>query len=234
MVRITDKQLDIALRMASQYCYEDDIAMMKAVDTQDYPMTEKIRKRFDRMLKKSERRERWEELRLEIPMPAKKVAVIILVMGTLLFAGMMTIQPVRAAIVDVIIRWYDQYIGIMYTAEGDMPTEIMEVILPDDLPETWGLEQIIKVPGEVEYAITSPEGEKFRLSQIVIGEEEQWIDNEEVSSRSVQITKRQKGILYFYPDRVSLVWKAQYVFILRGGESSDETLLQIAKEIVSP
>ena len=76
MVKITDRQLDMALRMASQYCYEDDIAKMKAIDPTDYPVSERTQRRFERALKKSERRERWEEWRITIPKPLKKVAVI--------------------------------------------------------------------------------------------------------------------------------------------------------------
>ena len=234
MVRITDKQLDMVLRMASQYCYEDDIAMMKAVDTKDYPMTEKIRKRFDRMLKKSERRERWEGLKSEIPKPVKKVAVIVLIIGTLLFTGMMTIQPVRAAIVDVIIRWYDQYIGILFTVEQDVPTEIENIVLPRNLTAEWEVKQLISEVMAVEHILVTPDGERFRLSQIVIGQEEQWIDNEDVSIKKVHISDKIDGMLYLYPDRLTLIWKDEYAFILRGQTVSEDTLIQIANNMIDP
>jgi len=233
MVRITDKQLDMALRMASQYCYEDDIAMMKSIDPKEYPIAENTRKKIERAIKKLERRERWEELRFEIPQPIKKIAVIVLVIGTLLFTGMMTIQPVRAAIVEAIIRWYNEYIGVMFV-EDAAPTEIKEVIVSSNLPEEWEIVQLMQNAGEVEYVIVSPEGEHYRLSQLIIGNEEQWIDNEGVLVKSVQISKDRKGTLYEYPDQVYLIWKTDYAYILRGGKSSNDILIRIASTMKTP
>ena len=234
MVRITDKQLDMALRMASQYCYEDDIAMMKAIDMKDYPMTEKIRKRFNRMIRKSERRERREILNIAIPNPIKKVAIIVLVIGTLLFTGMMTIQPVRAAIVDVIIRWYELYIGVLFTVEQDEPTEIENIVLPRNLTPEWEVKQLISEVMAVEHILVTPDGERLRLSQIVIGQEEQWIDNEDVSIKKVHISEKIDGMLYSYPDRLTLIWKDKYAFILRGQTMSEDKLIQIAINMISP
>lgn len=233
MVKITDKQLDLAIRMASQYCYEDDIAMMKSIDPKEYPIAENTRKKIERAIKKLERREQWEELRFKIPQPIKKIAVIVLVIGTLLFTGMMAIQPVRAAMVEAIIRWYNEYIGVLFV-EDTAPTEIKEVIVSTNLPEEWDIVQLMQNAGEVEYVIVSPEGEQYRLSQLIIGNEEQWIDNENVIIKSVQISNNKNGILYEYQDQVLLIWKTDYAYMLRGEKSSIETLIRIASMMITP
>ena len=196
-------------------------------------MSEKVRKRFDRALKRSEYRKRREERQITIPRPLKNIAVVVLVIGTLLFTGMIAIQPVRATMMDVIVKWYDKYIGILFTTEDEVPTEINEIILPKHLPDDWEVTQLSANSISAEHIIKTKEGDRFRLTQVVLREGEQWLDNEDVSIKKVDITNEIEGTFYLYPDRVTLVWQEQYVFILRGGAASSDLLLKIAKLIIS-
>ena len=126
MAMITNRQFDIALRYALQNCFEEEMKEMDEVDPAEYPISAKTEKRFKHAVNKALRKETWS---FTISRPLKKVALIILVVATVLFTTMIATPTVRAAVWDVIVKWYDQYIGVRFNPEEETPTTIQEIIV---------------------------------------------------------------------------------------------------------
>lgn len=230
MERISDRQLDIALWFALQDCFEDEIAEMDAIDPADYPVSEKTKRKFKRALDKAMRQETW---KIAIPRPLKKVAVIVLVLATVLFTAMMAAPTVRAAVWDVIVKWYDQYIGVKFNPEEDAPTTVQEVILPADLPNGWIIERIMDGMYEIESVIISPEGDEYFLSQYVNGTDEFWQDNTDLEISDIEIKPNVVGKLFRNDDVVSLYWTNRYLFVISGDAVNKQTLIELAQRMIS-
>ena len=226
MERISDRQLDIALRFALQDCFEEEIAEMDAIDPADYPVSEKTKRRFKRALDKSMRQKTWN---LSIPRSLKKVAVVVLILATVLFTAMMAAPTVRAAVWDVIVKWYDQYIGVIFTRAENYPSTIEEVILPEGLPKEWEIETIISSIAMSEHSIKTKEGLVFFISQYVVDENELRFDNTYKEFRQVVLPNGTAASLYIYDDCFSIVWKNQYAFVINGELECLEAALLIAE-----
>lgn len=71
----------------------------------------------------------------------KRISLIFLITGTLLFATAMSTSPIRAAFWNVIVNWYDDYIGVRFynTDTSDIPTTIETVMEPSYLPNGWSM-----------------------------------------------------------------------------------------------
>lgn len=226
MAMITDRQLDIALRYALQNCFEEEIEEMDEIDPVDYQVNIKTEKRFKHTLNKALRKDIWS---FTIPKTLKGVAVIILVTATVLFCALMATPPVRAAVWDVIITWYDRYVGVLYNQEEDTPRTINSVILPPELPDGWRIETITTNNAMVEHLITAQDNSLLFLSQIVLGEEELWVDNTNSIISSIEISCGVYGQLFQYDDGITLVWENQYVFVVRGNIDDKDNIILLAK-----
>ena len=229
MVMITDRQFDIALRYALQNCFEEEIEEMDKADPVDYPANSKTEKRFKHALKKALWKEMWS---FSIPRPLKKVAIIVLIIATVLFTTMMATPSVRASVWNVIVKWYDNYIGIWFNQEDDTPATIREVVLPSELPNGWRIETITSTIMMVEHVVTTNNNDLLFFSQYVVGAEELWLDNTNVEVKDVMLTKGMDGQLYLYEDSAVLVWKDQYVFVIKGENDSIDLFTVLANNIV--
>lgn len=217
MVRISDRQLDIALRFALQDCYEEEIEAMDAIDPADYPVSKKTKRRFKRALDRAMRQETWN---FSIPRPLKKAAVVVLVVAAVLFTAMMATPTVRAAVWDVVVKWYDRYIGVVFNQEAS-PAIIEEIVMPAELPNGWKIETITTSIGMAEHIVTTQDERIIYISQFA-GDEESWVDNTDVSIKSVTLANGVKGQFFQNDDCITLIWQDRYIFIIRG-ELGDET-----------
>lgn len=230
MERISDRQLEIALRFALQDCFEEEIAEMEAIDPSDYPVSEKTKRRFNHALNKAMRQETWN---LTIPRPLKKAAVVVLIVATVLFTAMIATPTVRAAVWDVIVKWYDQYIGVRFNPEVETPTTIQEILLPDNLPDGWVFERILEGVYEIESIIISPEGDEYYISQYVIGNDEYWQDNTSIEIQNVEIALGVEGKLFYNDNMVSLYWMDKYLFVVSGEEKNTERVIELSHNMTT-
>ena len=93
MTRISDFELNIALKVGANSCLEADVNEFLNLDTDSYDVAPYIEKRVSRKLRFDE----WKAFRT-VTAKVLKVAMLVLVCGvSLFFATAMTITPVRAA-----------------------------------------------------------------------------------------------------------------------------------------
>ena len=229
MTGITDRQFDIALRLAVENCFEEEIAEMEAVDPADYPVSRKTKRRFACALNRAMRRDRG----FKVPRSLRLIAIAVLLTGTLLFATAMASATVRDAMWSTVVRKYDQYIGLTFKeAEGD--AETMEAILPKSLPVGWRIQTIMSAESSVFTQIEAVDGTTMRLMQFFSDNESESmsIDGDPVETREVPIAQGITGWLYTYEDgTVILIWRDRYVFWLSSQDMEIETVIEAAKRL---
>jgi len=226
MERISDRQIDIALRFALQNCFEEEIAEMDDMDLTDYPVSEKTKRRFNRALNKAMRKETW---KFALPGPLKRAAVIVLVVATVFFTVMMAVPTVRAAVWNVFVKWYDRYIGVVFN-QDDSPARIEEIVMPAELPIGWRIETITTSIGMAEHIVTTQDERIIYISQFA-GDEESWIDNTNVSIKSVTLANGVNGQFFQNDDGITFIWQERYIFIIRGELENEAEILFLANSM---
>ena len=151
----------------------------------------------------------------------------------------MAIPPVREAVINTIITWYDTHFGVRYEVETNepIPTAIEEVILPTWLPDGWTLEITYSGKLGVDYTLSDGNGNFINLEQSILtpGSETIWYDNTDVEIVTVLLNGRAKAQLLTYADggRI-LTWADRYEFMLAGyadmGGDTD-VLIRIAESM---
>ncbi len=230
MIRMTDRQLDIALRLAVNDCFREDVAAMQAAEATDYPVSDAARKRFSRAFRKRKQ----SPAAGGVPRLLKTAAIVILIIGTVLFSAMIGMQPVRAAMWNMIVHTYGPYLGIQFQREAGMPETIEETVLPRGLSDDWRVEERISLPTAKDHMISGPAGELYFFGQNTVGSDDVWIKNDMLSVESVHITKNVEGKLYLYEDKALLVWCDRYMFVLWGDADARDRIIGLAQDMIEP
>ena len=224
-----ERNFDILMKLAVDRCMEDEIAEFDALDTSDITVTEKTRWKVMNTLRMKYLRE---SLGVQI---MKRVAVACLAIVTVLFAAAMSIQPIRAAFWEAVVTWYEDYIAIRMEKgpDVDYPKVIEERILPENLPEEWRIETVSEDKVGGRYHIYGSNGEYIIYRQMVVTDASSWYDNTDCVIEEIMIDDNIRGYLLTYSDGdIVVYWMEQYKFSLLGRDTSEEQLIQIAKNII--
>lgn len=228
MGRIDDTTLSIVLKLAAKASLEADVEMYKNLDVRGCTVSERVKRKFRRCLA-------WElgrPTRRRIIAVTKHVAVACLAVCTLLFGAAMCIEPIRAAFVEAVITWYEDYIGFRFVQAEAMeyPTTIEHVYLPGNLSEEWVVTEVYKYPTGVVHRISGPNDIYLRLKQMIRAYEgEVTIDNIDADIVEIELNGGTKAYLAIYADEnYTLIWQKEYVFEIVAKNTSLEIIYNIA------
>lgn len=190
-----------------------------------FTISEKHDARMRRLCAREDRR----ELVHSITRPLKKTAVFLLIVVTILSSALMLNTNVRAAVVEVVVEWYEQFTRFVGIA-SDEPTEKTSWE-PSYLPEGYvEVSRIEDVLSSIIFEDDTSTSLKFTYS---IADRSLDVDNEEAEYTPSKID----GITYYIfdakDDRKSnrVVWICEgYSFYLSGYLTIDE-LLETAKSV---
>lgn len=119
--------LDALLYAAAPYAGQKELAEYFSVEP-PMQLSERIKRRIIRRAKRGT---------VTVMQYAKRVAVIALIVMSIGFAGVLSIDAVRAALWNAIVEWYEEYIAVAFVQEETVsaPTEILEYREPRGLGE---------------------------------------------------------------------------------------------------
>ena len=220
----TDNRELCGLAAAARLCLDEDVAAFDAPDTTDVTISRKESARILRLIRASGKRRSGR---------FGKAAACFLLVFSLLFAGAMCIEPVRATILHAILNFYEDCIHVWIAApETETPDKILEVLLPD-VPDDWTAEEIVCDDTDVIYIYRTPDGQHASFQQMpwsdsaVIA-----LDNTDCTVREIRLNRRLTAQLLAYADfRYALVWENRYTFIADGTNIDLDCLLAMAESV---
>lgn len=109
MAMLSDFRLDLALRYATLYCFKEDIEYIDSLKREDITVSPKTKRKVMRQWDREQR-----EPRFRVPKYLKTAAVAILLSISILFGVAMCIEPVRAAFIEAVVTWYEDYFLVSF------------------------------------------------------------------------------------------------------------------------
>ncbi len=220
----TDNRELCGLAAAARLCLDEDVAAFDAPDTTDVTISRKESARILRLIRASGKRRSGR---------FGKAAACFLLVFSLLFAGAMCIEPVRAAVLHAILDWYDEYVAVHLTEPKTEtpPSSIGEIILPD-MPEGWESEEISSDSGLVFFILRSPAGQCLSFQQTITDDTPIWLDSTDCTVQEISLQNRSSAQLFTYTDgKYSIIWENRYTFLLTGKDIDLDILLAMAESI---
>lgn len=235
MTKISDFELNIALKVGANRCLEADIVEFLNLDTDNAEVSPNIEKRVTRKLNFDE----WKEVRA-VSAKVLKVAMLVLVCSlSIFFTLSMTITPVRAAFFGAITTWYDEYIEVRYDktieeekADQTDPMEF-EIKKPKYVPEGWQIDQEYSSNSMYGCVLINSSSGLVSFSQQKDFEAGIDIDND-VVDREITTLKNdtiEANVFIYENNSYILIWKDQSLFSIYSEGLELEEVIKIAESI---
>lgn len=233
MTKISDFELNIALKVGANRCLEADVGEFLGLDTDSSDVAPYVKKRVSRKLNFDE----WKEVRAASA-KVLKVAMLVLVCGvSLFFAAAMTITPVRAAFFGAITTWYDEYIEVRYdkTPAEEKAEESAEFTVkkPTYVPEGLNLTNEYFTPSI--YSCESMDSDLGYISFSQYKDFESGIDiDDDIIDRQTVYLKNgtiEANVFVYENNEYILIWKDRYLFYILSEGIDLEEVIKMAESI---
>lgn len=226
----SDANFEILMKMAVNKCMEDEITLFYSLDVSDTTVSKKTRRKVMNALRQLKLRDlAWMQI-------VKRVAVVVLVLMSLSFVSVMSVEAVRTAIWKVFLEWRDEYIHIWYDKtenDADVLSEILEYKEPRGIDDEYiryeGIKNMFTYTVEYE-----SKNHIITYHQDLLGSNGIYVSNENTITYDVMI-HQYPGIAMEYEvhgiHMVNLVWDdGEYRFSLSGNVSIDY-LMSLAESV---
>ena len=127
-------KLDALILLAGDVLIEEELAYAREVLNPELEISKRTDRRILRYIRHTQKKPGYHPVLNAM----KRAAVVVLVIGTVLFASAMSIEAVREKFWNAIVEWYEDYIAVLFvddTAEDTMADVEFEVQEPSYLPE---------------------------------------------------------------------------------------------------
>ncbi len=232
MERISDFELNIAIKIASNISLRADVEEFMKLNTEDTVVDAGVEKRVSRKL----RFDSWKDIRRISLSSLKYVAVAVMCITTVFFAASMAIQPIRAAFFGAVVTWYEEFVdvrfdGAEYVAEAS--EEEFVIMKPTYLPDGWEIsyEQSDKVMFSCN--IINQNDGFIRYSLIKDYDNTLWIDNTIYYEQTVYLKEEpiEATVFKLSDNEYVLLWIDRYLHKLESENICIEELIKIADSI---
>lgn len=234
MIGVKNDNLDALILLSAQVLEESNLSRFAAADTADTVRPASLDRKVRRLIRQEQHARRaaarWT--------PVKRVVAAILIFCTVAFAAAMSIEAVRGAVWQAIVRWYDTYIAVAFEdADADavsVPKTIRTKREPTDVPDSWVKE--VSVDSQSLYRVVYTEkGEKMLIYKQQPLENQVWANNVE-STVSETTVGDQTATLVVLKDtkHYTLYWsdgKYNYVLQAVSDEITPALMVQIAASV---
>ncbi len=228
MTTISDSSFESALRAVLGECMREDGEWL----TNSAPTNARVSRAADRKIRAAIRRDVRKDRQTPAIMFLRKSVVALASAMAVLFILAMTVQPVRAAFWNAIVKWYDTTIRLIFTTESPLPATLERVKHPDPIPGGWTLEGESVSASAASYDLTDG-GNRFVfvLQSVANASSETWFEREdEVKVEKLKIRGNTDALLVVREDgTLSLTWTDEYYFILMGFGVDASFLVAVAE-----
>lgn len=230
MIGVKNDNLDALILLSAQVLEESNLRCFAAADTADTVRPASLDRKVRRLIRQEQHARRtsagW--------MSVKRVVAAILIFCTVAFAAAMSIEAVRGAVWQAIVRWYDTYIAVSFEDADAVPKTIRAKREPTDVPDAWVKE--VSVDSQSLYRVVYTEkGEKMLIYKQQPLENQVWANNVE-STVSETTVGDQTATLVVLKDtkHYTLYWsdgKYNYVLQAVSDEITPALMVQIAASV---
>ena len=192
-------------------------------------------KSLDRRVMRNINREKRKKEHGNLYKYLRRCAVLILVVCTVSFAVMMSVEAVRSAVWNAIIEFFDDYLSISYVMDSEVPGKIEQKSEPEIGRPEWE-KQVVADNNSMYVVVYRENGEKIiTYMQRVIDENNTWFDNENTEIQNIKIGEM-SAVLMFRTDMqtYSLSWsdgRYEYSLESHSSEITKEDLISFAKTL---
>ncbi len=215
-MKVNDATLNLLLDISGGMAAKDDILLLDEKSENDIPVSRKAKKKVYRYIG------RIHEISDNSPVyyTLKRTAVFVLILFSVVFFVMFSIQPVRAAFVNTIKKWYSDHIGITVLS-GGYSDEIDKPLVPGFIPDEW--DYMISADRYSSMLVLSGIGDdRITVTKTVNNNSESlWIDDGYLSEETVTLIEGIEGQLYTYKDKYILVYENDFVYCAIGNCDKD-------------
>lgn len=189
MIGVKNDNLDALILLSAHVLEESNLSRFAAADTADTMRPASLDRKVRRLIRQEQHARRssarWT--------PVKRVVAAILIFCTVAFAAAMSIEAVRGAVWQAIVRWYDTYIAVAFEdADADavsVPKTIRTKREPTDVPSDWVRE--VRVDSQILYRIVyRKEGKKMLSYKQQPLENQAWANKADSTTKEVFVGDR--------------------------------------------
>lgn len=204
-------KLDALILLAGDVLIEEELAYAREVLNPELEISKRTDRRILRYIRHTQKKPGYHPVLNAM----KRIAVVVLVIGTVLFASAMSIEAVREKFWNAIVEWYEDYIAVMFVDETEEDTMMeveFEVREPSYLPE--GIVKVEQVEGKYKYNISYYYDNlpAIYFEQFVKPKDEIKVDNDNCVISFINIDCYE-GMFIEYPDNSShnvIIWEDEY------------------------
>jgi hypothetical protein len=231
----TNDKLDLMISLVAKDCGNDDVEMLDSLDTYQVVLDKHFYRKRDRIVAK----QKHYPAILILKKGLLRVAVALLIIMSLGFTTVMAITPLREALFEAVIEWYEDYLTIRYeptengesnaeegkeNGEEDNSSPDVPVITPPAIIEevrkpTYILEGMVedivlqnKAMVYIDYYLNDEL--LYTFNQMLLSEREKYLDNVGVEVTTININGHE-GIVFesVETNGLSVVWSDnEYVY----------------------
>lgn len=204
--------------------YPDDVELERK-----YPISKKEIRRFKNIVKEKEYGKKLIRVYFD------RAAVVVLCIISLFFALIMTSPEVRAAVENVILKWYDKYTEFIFTeAKTGLVAEEIEDVEIGYIPEKFNLEFEERLETQFyAYYLSEADANKFFTINVFINNNGTLaFDNESLEYENIEISGQEAWLMYDDEEaNGGIVFVGKSITIDIAGYLSKEELVKIAENI---
>lgn len=191
-------------------------------------------RRFERKMRKLIREQRRSPPMRKALQIARQTAAAVLIVATISFSCLMTVEAYRAKLIEVITEvFYDlTHFSFFSSWQGDMELgEIEFNYLPDGMDEVQR-ETFEGTQGQTIY-LEDPEGRQLKVTQNLIDDDSSIdiiLDTEDVDAITIPFGT-DNAFLIIKENTTTLIWEDDPYLILMTGDISSEEIIEVANGI---
>jgi len=227
-------EMDLLLYSAMPYVEHKEVAVYEKAADVPVTLSEKDKKRILKRIKRAG--EYWE--RHEVYRPGlemfKRVAVVVLVVMSLCFTGVMSVEAVRVTLWETIIEWYENSIFFAYVNgdESVVPDRILEYREPV-LENEYERYELVK--NEFSYALEYESDQfLFSYSQSLLKDYCVLLSNHDTEMTDITVNGYSGTMTVFETEGITnttIIWHDnEYTYRISSDLSYDE-LLKVAESV---
>lgn len=228
-------KLDALILLAGDVLLEEDLAYAREVLDPDLVISKRTNRRILKYIRHMQKKRTYHPVLIGL----RRAAVVMLVIGTVLFASAMSIDAVREQFWNAIVEWYEDYIAVLFVDETE--DTLMDVEFKINEPSYLPPEVMGSIKFETKFSCSTTyyddNNQKIiRMEQFIRPENIIKIDNNNCTISTVKINQYPGMIVEYTNEEQSyfIVWedeKYRYNLIAYLTFQDIDELLKIASSI---
>ena len=228
---VKNDKLDALIMLSGDVLIKKNAELYKSTDTSTVERPKSLDRRVRRNINKENRKQEYGALYKY----GLRFVAAVLGVCTVSFAAVMSVEALRTALWNAIVKFFDDYISITYVTEKQSPKTLEEIKDIDIGDRDW--EKQVMLDSNSMYAVIYKENgtRVLTYTQVLITQNGEWFDNENTVVENVKVAEHSALLMFRVNHQTySLSWcdgVYEYALDAHSSEISKEELIAIAETI---